>query len=356
MSGRIGRSSGSLEPRRRRAAGAAASLAAASLLAAAACERAPGTVFDEDIVPRRLTLRTYEGSGQVVHPDVVAAPDLPGGPFWLAVTPYPNSREKFENPSIYRSRDGLVWEEPKAALNPIVPRPPFGHNCDPDLVRDRGRFTLLYLETQREEFRPDSSSFQKLLRVTSADGVEWSPPATLLHWDLDRDPFYLSPCLVRVDDAWRLYLVEPKERRIVWMPSTDGAAFGPPGGELATGLPGVRPWHLDVFEVPGGWVALLCARGPNAASNSDVDLWIGASVDLERWAFEDSPLLAASPALLDTEDVYRSTGLVRDGRLAVWFSAKDRGGVWFLGVATYDARRVTALLDRSGRTSSVPAG
>lgn len=265
----------------------------------------------------------------------------------MAITPYPFSREKYENPSLYRSRDGFLWEEPKPAMNPIVPRPPFDHNCDPDLVRENGVFTLVYLETQRDEFRPDSSAFQDLRAVTSQDGLVWTKPESRIHWDLAKDPFYLSPSLVRVDEGWRLYLVEPKARRVVWAPSADLVSFGPVGGELSFGLEGVRPWHVDVFAVPGGWVCLLCARGPDAASNSDVDLWIGASPDLERWSFREEPLLAASPSFLGTKEIYRSTGLLGNGRLVVWFSAQETSGEWFLAVTSFDGSLAEELIRRA---------
>lgn len=317
------------------------------------CDRGPQTVFESTFEPRILSLRTYEGSGQVVHPDVIRVPAggigeggsnagvAPGesaasrvtwGPYWMAITPYPFSREKFENPSIYWSADGFDWVEPRPALNPIVPRPRFDHNCDPDLVFEDGSFVLTYLETQRDEFRPDSTGIQKLQVVRSPDGITWKPPETFVEWDLRRDPLYLSPCLVRGPEGWRTYLVWPKEKKIVWLPTPQLASVGPPQGELVLGLPGHRPWHLDIFPARDGHIALLCSRGPNATSNSDVDLWIGASRDLETWSFREEPLLKASPEFFDTEDIYRSTGLEEGGQIVIWFSAKTHADTWFLGV------------------------
>jgi hypothetical protein len=294
--------------------------------------------------PRVLSLRTYEGSGQAVHPDVVRGPD---GLLWMAVTPYPGAREKFENPSVYRSEDGLTWREPAPRVNPIVPRPRWDHNCDPDLLCTPDGFALLYLETQRRKFRPDSVNIQDLRVVRSADGRTWSEPATVAHWDLDRDPFYLSPCAVATPGGWRVFLVWPKGRTIRWFTSEDLAALGEPSGTLETGLPLVRPWHLDVFAVDGGWVALLCARGPEARDNLDVDLWIGASPDLERWSFRPEPLLAGGDPSLGVEIVYRSTGLLEGSRLAVWWSGRTPSDRWVVGAASFDAALVRDLLAAS---------
>jgi hypothetical protein len=82
-------------------------LLALAALAFAGCGTPRESAFDLR-APRTLQLLTYDGSGQLVHPDVVRWPRS-GGDLWMAVTPYPYAREKWENPSIYRSRDGLTW-------------------------------------------------------------------------------------------------------------------------------------------------------------------------------------------------------------------------------------------------------
>ena len=48
-----------------------------------------------------LTIPTYDGSGQAVHPDVYYnASGWKGYKYWMTMTPYPNSNSGFENPSI----------------------------------------------------------------------------------------------------------------------------------------------------------------------------------------------------------------------------------------------------------------
>ena len=327
---------------RRTAFGVQGGLATLAALALVGCGSPKESAFDVRS-PRSLHLATYEGSGQAVHPDVVRWPHA-GGDLWMAVTPYPNAREKWENPSIYRSRDGLTWREPAERVNPIVPRPRFDHNCDPDLVVDGDSLRIFYLMTQRAKFRPDGANFQELRVCGSGDGKTWSEPQTVLRWELDRDPFYLSPCVVRTADGWRLFLVWPKGRIVRWMSSKDLRSFGEPEGVLATGLEGVRPWHLDVFPAEGGYVALMCARGPDARDNLDVDVWIGASPDLERWSFGPEPFLAGGDRALGVEIAYRSTGLMEGDRLAIWYSGRAHDGTWLVGVKSCDAGIVRDLL------------
>jgi hypothetical protein len=315
--------------------------AAAALLGAAGCEERIPTVFDAPVPPRMLAVATYDGSGQVVHPDVIRVGSDADFPYWMAITPYPFSDEKMENPSIYRSRDGLRWEEPRPRLNPIVPRPPFDHNSDPDLTHRGGMFLLYWLETQRREYRPDSLHFQRLRVAASEDGATWKGTSPAIEWNLDREPLYVSPALVAGPHGDRLYLVDSATREIVWLPVSGLKTFGAPAGRLDPGLPDLAPWHVDVFPAGEGFVALVCASSPEV--RGEFALWIGASPDLDAWAFRPEPLLAPGSELLDTDLVYRATGLVERGRLAVWFSARTAAGRWFLGVASWDEEVILSL-------------
>ena len=306
------------------------------------------TVFDLPSEPRILSFRTYEGSGQVVHPDVLRLEGPRRRDFWLALTPYPWADEKLENPSIYRSPDGIEWSEPAPGVNPVAARPPFDHNCDPDLAWQDEELHLFWLETQRRGYRPDNLHFQELRVSRSRDGIEWSESEPVVRWDLDTDPLYLSPAVVRGPEGWRVYLVNAAGAEIVWIPAGGLDRFGPVQGRLPLDIEGLRPWHVDVFPVEGGWVALVCARGPDAEHNLDVDLWIGASPDLEHWSFRREPILAAGPTLLDTDLVYRSTGLLENGRLVIWFSARTIPGRWIVAVTSFEAALVDGLLAEAG--------
>jgi hypothetical protein len=343
---------------KRTAFGVHVCLLALAALSFAGCGSPRESAFDLR-APRTLHLLTYDGSGQLVHPDVVRWPRS-GGDLWMAVTPYPYAREKWENPSIYRSRDGLTWREPAERVNPIVSRPRFDHNCDPDPVVCGDSLRVFYLMTQRAKFRPDGANFQELRVCETADGKKWSEPRTVLRWELDSDPFYLSPCVVPVSDGWRLFLVWPKGRIIRRLSSPDLRSFGEPDGVLETGLVGVRPWHLDIFPVEGGYVALLCARGPDARDNLDVDVWIGASPDLDRWSFLPEPFSRAA-IHAGGRIAYSSTGLLEGNRLAIWYSGRAPDGKWLVGATSCDASVVRDLLAAaaaapppSGATSAPP--
>ena len=93
-----------------------------------------------------LTISTYDGWNQVVHPDVV----WNGNKLIMGITPYPFYWDSLENPCLYTSNDGINFVDYQPKKNPLVPAPKIDHNCDPDVLFDQDSNLLLYyLETLR---------------------------------------------------------------------------------------------------------------------------------------------------------------------------------------------------------------
>src|SRR5215208_6402246 len=56
----------------------------------------PGAAF---VAPTLIPAVTYDGSGQLVHPDAAVFPrGWQGKRYWIAATPYPGGNPKYENP------------------------------------------------------------------------------------------------------------------------------------------------------------------------------------------------------------------------------------------------------------------
>ena len=107
---------------------------------------------DPNALPDRMPLRaldlaTYDGSGQVVHPDVALPPfdgldDRPR----LAITPYPWGNANFENPSLFTGSGRDDVDAFRTGItNPVV-KPTGGYLSDPDIVwlAERAEFWLYY--------------------------------------------------------------------------------------------------------------------------------------------------------------------------------------------------------------------
>ncbi len=253
---------------------------------------------------RSLTLATYEGSGQVVHPDVADltgfGPSLPGH-FLLAITPYPFGNATFENPSIFDG-DGLAWTVPAGVTNPVA-RPAAGHLSDPDVVRDpaTGRLRLYFRE---------ASTQNRIWLVESADGVQWGAPRLVVEGP---NHTVLSPSVVRRGDGeWLMWAVDgaqgcsASEAHVTLRRSTDGISWSAPE-RVQLDQPGWFPWHIEVQWVPevGRYWAFFNAKTPGSCATPA--LFLATSEDGVVWTTYPSPVLARGSYPEFADIVYRAT-------------------------------------------------
>jgi len=260
------------------------------------------TTFDRTALTPHIAIPTYDGSGQVVHPDMLVEPDR----YVLAYTPYPYSNGAFENPSIAVGPDGYSFHEPAPGVNPLAPTPPTDHNDDPDLRFDAatGEYAMLYLETRR----PDA---QLLVELRSRDLITWSSK-TAITYDLTAGaPFIVSPAVLGTS-LYDVRLGEPHFLERLDEPWDWRTAM-----RLAIDMRGVTPWHVDVLPL-GNSFALLISGFRDDFEHQD--LYLATSSDLMQWTLRDQPLLAFDDPALGVETLYRSTGAVIGDELVVWYS------------------------------------
>ena len=202
-----------------------------------------------DNAPAPLFTPTYEGSGQAIHPDVIYIPGgFAGYVYWMAMTPYPNGNDDYENPSVLASNDGINWEVPAGITNPLAPMPPCDHNNDTDIIynTNTNELWIYYLDTRRNSICGGSThrNYLKLIKIT--EGFVVSSPITVIDWDLNTTPLYLSPAVVQVDsDLFYLWYTNGSSL-IYRCTSTDGINWGTP---QVINL-GSTSWHLNVTYVP----------------------------------------------------------------------------------------------------------
>lgn len=270
----------------------------------------------------KLCIPTYEKSGQVVHPDILLRGDSPK--YVLAFTPYPNTNDKYENPSIVVSDDGLCFKEERDGINPLVPAPAKDHNDDPDLTFYEGTYQMLYLETLRPVC-------QNLMLLTSKDRLNWKKEILRQERiDADRPQFMLSPALVYASNECFLFAVNKdiSSKNSLYAVKGSGVRSLEFSCKLPLALNGVaedlQPWHVDVFnDGAGGYVMLLCMVTPYSAKKRRYALFAATSKNLIDWDFKKDPLL---------KNVYRSSGFVRNGVLHIYFSTNIYADVWTTGL------------------------
>lgn len=281
--------------------------------------------------PLPIEFDTYDNSHQVVHPSAVSFPSAWNGQrYWLALTPYPNSDSRVENPSLFSSATGDEWATPPGVINPLA-RTSRGYLSDPDLVFDpaANELRLYYrevVETRRRRERPRHQADNVYL-TRSVDGVHWTAPATVTS---DRGRFVVSPAVARRTDMdWKMWSVDAghagcdaSKTRIVLRWSADGIAWSTPT-MVTFSQPGYLPWHLDVQWVPQleqYWA--LVAAYPRGGTCTETSLFLATSADGVNWTTYASPVLARGALPEFSTNVYRSTfAFAPDGeQMTIWLT------------------------------------
>jgi len=252
------------------AVGRVAPVSAALIVMALACRADRAVAVDEAApvdgsealpldVPVALVTPTYDGSGQVVHPDFAAAPVWwTGRGSYLGITPYPGGDQAKENPFLLASSDRLLWRSVAGAPNPIVSTPT-GYLSDPDILFEpESRELWMYYRYV------DGRNVIRLVR--SGDGRHWSIPVDVA---AGTGHTVVSPTVVRRDQHdW-------------WMWSVNAGLRGC----------GAEETEIEVRRSTDGLTALFLSTSPDGLN----------------WTARPNPLLVAGeiPELKDI--VYRST-------------------------------------------------
>ncbi|MBI5601578.1 MAG: hypothetical protein HY944_08445 [Gemmatimonadetes bacterium] len=279
-------------------------------------------------LPVLLDLRTYDGSGQSVHPDY-AAPAAPWRRryFYLALTPYPSGTSTHENPSLYASLDGVKW---KAAPNAPMPlaRPQEGHLSDPDVVHApvRNELLLYYRQAGRSD---------RIFLTRSVDGSRWTPRQPL--FDAPRNSA-LSPSVVRVRAGdWRMWSINAgtgcndSTTSVELRRSANGVDWSAPESVTMPSPAGQFAWHIDVAWIPSRaefW-ALFPVKAPGTCATTAV--FLATSPDGVTWRTLPSAVMTAGAIPEFADVVYRSTFAYDAPRdmVTLWFSgARRRDGVY----------------------------
>lgn len=296
--------------------------------------------------PVRLTVPTYDGSGQAVEPDVLhfAAP-WHGWTYWMVMAPYPGGNGHMENPSILVSQDGHRWVVPPGVTNPLVEPPIDGINSDPALLYDQAtdRLAITYREV--------SGGLNHIKGISSSDGITWSSPRTLFRvpqhgavgqaltmsdgvhpvaWYVNSGP---EGCAARSSQV---------ERRV----GTGPAAVGPSASHIDWSAPqavtltqpGFVIWHLDVVYIAERheyWAVYPAYRPADGCGKCE--LFFARSPDGKVWTTYPGPFLRRSFSNWSEASLYRASALFAPSsdQLTVWLSARSKSGEWSLGLVQY---------------------
>jgi len=251
----------------------------------------PAVISVDDRI--ELTIPTYDGSGQVAHPTVIdflseyGLEQWGGYRFWMSGSPYPGANDFYENPCLWVSDDGLVWEMPDGIEQPLANAPRDYHrrniyNSDPTIVynpltdeielyyrESRGREDEASIELHRIDICLDERTSGVDNRVDPLNGPHDAMtyrvrPVTIVTTPFTRSWSILSPSVV-IDDEGVHYMfavsnaVEGSYGVIVMNGGTHGILYDEPLNCLPgddqypkgpEGLPPFEPWHLCAKRRP----------------------------------------------------------------------------------------------------------
>lgn len=301
-----------------------------------------------------LLLPTYEGSGQSVHPSVVNTPASFGGvglTWYMAHTPYPNTNDEYENPSLLGSVNGEDWIN--VGTNPIDKPTPEeiaegAYMSDPEMIYKDGRLELVYRFNHGEK--------EVLYRKTSTTGTTWTERELIF----DKDTFgfsIISPSIIYEDGKYRMWTVVPSGTVHYYesITGTLGTWSSPKVVPIQyrDGTGAHSPWHISVFKDSDAmYYLVLNAIIPNSTFMRHI--LIGKSSD--GLSFNDTYTLMKpnnDAYAFDNNYLYRAMIVKRKGQYYLYYSAINGDGRWGIGLSKGNTIETIAGFDYRSWNASV---
>ena len=311
---------------------------AAAIISAAACVACSDAAAPRHPQPREgirvLSLMTFDGSGQAVHPDPALTPlTWDGAESQLFATPYPNGDASKENPSLYARSSLFDWRVPSGVMNPVV-SPASGYLSDPDELYnpEAGELWLYYRAV---------GNANQIYVMQGAAPDRWSSPTLVVSGP---NHSVVSPTIVRRGPGdWMMWSVNSgpvgcssASTTVEVRRSSDGINWSSP---LTTDLmeDGVFPWHIDVEWIPSKqefW-SLYNVKLPGSCTTAS--LHFARSTDGLHWTVLPGAVLDRGQIPEFADIVYRSSFIYDDASrvITIWYSGArfdDNRYTWKIAV------------------------
>lgn len=209
-----------------------------------------------------MSMENYVGNNQNAHPKVLYFSDgFSQHQFWMAYTPYPFSRDAYENPCIAYSDDGYEWTN--IAGNPINNPNGDGYNSDTHLVynSDTAELECWF------RYVSDDDTSEIIKRCTSADGVTWTTAETLqTNSNSGSISKLLSPSVVYDGTNYCIWVVNNSTHAIDYYtaPKADATTWTLVRSISLTYTDdndvSYNPWHLDAIVDNGTYIAVVMCK------------------------------------------------------------------------------------------------
>lgn len=225
----------------------------------------------------KILIRTYDGLGQTVHPDVIKAEGL----YVMAVNPYPFSDECYENPCIYISDNSMEFEP--IGRNPVffpTSLAPRTHLSDPAICLKDQTYYLFFRECRY--FAASDQNRTIIYRSSSLDLVNWSKPEEFVNTQLD----IISPSVIFDGSNMLVYYVGTESNKTCLARFSESEGF-----ENSKILsvhripPNYMIWHIDVVQKEGVFIGLFALSQGLGGKDTD-RLFLAISHDGYSWELQ----------------------------------------------------------------------
>lgn len=276
-----------------------------------------------------IYIKTPYKNNQATHPDVkYFSKKLFGYHYWMVNTPYPYGNDRYENPIIRFSQDGIEWNILEKCKDPLVD-PPLDtnwHNADTDLAVYKNTMYLVYMTKNRNE------AYTQFMMINSNNAVDWSEPRVIYEDFSIVSPSIIEPKNENLDWLiWYVYRDSPNNAQ-------ESSTFLLKGKELGVfdkkircdiNIPNYIVWHIDVIQTDDYFESLIAAF-PFGKDPSRCSLFHAMSKDGIKWTISNNfkPIIKPNWKKWCNKVIYRSTFIKENNYYKVWFSGASWGGRW----------------------------
>lgn len=283
-----------------------------------------------------LNIPTYDGKNQSNHPKVLyMANGWKGYKYWMAYTPYPNYVDRYENPCIVVSNDGVNWTVPKGLKNPIIPHPKDvamgGHNSDPHLVLNyKNNAMELWYRVNKGTPKKRAGGEDFIYKVVSKNGINWSKPTLVFY---QKKGLCLSPAIIYENNLYKMWYVTYVNGKTVinYSESKDSTKWQNTKQVNIKYDEGCYPWHIDVTKTDKGYELLIA----NYYKEFNGNIILSRSVSKDGINFGkviDLLVPSKDKFAWDNGMIYRSSLVKVGNKYKIYYSAVDLKGRWHIGL------------------------
>jgi hypothetical protein len=303
-----------------------------------------------------LMTPTYDGTNESVHPSVLYFEDgWNGWKYWMAMTPYNNTKNYLENPSILVSNDSKNWQVPAGLTNPIyMNRSNIGlHNADTELLYNpsNNQIYLYWIETQ--------VGLTYVWFANATNSTNWNQSIKNI---FNYSSTIVSPSAFIKDGTFYLYFVNvtsgcsSTNANPVYFTSVDGYTINnnsvhSTNFKNPSSLP-FSIWHNDVQYISSlnsYW--MVYSASPLGTCGTGDMIFFSNSSDGINWNTFERPIINMDDTSIYNFSLYRPTLLYKSyDDLQLFYSGRDGFGVparWHISLINFSMSFIEQKLNTS---------